>query len=122
MTKMLYEIKFVDHDYTFYQLGKNYLYHLSCEAFQYNSEVLTTGIAGIDSIDLNNSFDILGMQMITEDGNPFSLDQDSCFYIILEGTDIEDPNEVKDFGRSAEFFNEGQTINFNVKNPFGDGV
>lgn len=49
-TKKLLEIKFVDHDDTFYQLDKYYRYKMTCELFQYNKEPITTGIAAIDNI------------------------------------------------------------------------
>ena len=48
----------VDHDAEFFQVGKNYLYHLSCEAFQYSSEPIDTGIPEIDIFE-NNSLDTL---------------------------------------------------------------
>ena len=54
LTQFLMEIKFVDHDTEFFQLGKNYLYHLSCEAFQYSSEPISTGIPDIDIFEQNS--------------------------------------------------------------------
>lgn len=50
MTKGLFEIKFVEHESPFYQLGKNYTFRLSCELFQYSEEVFTTGEQEIDNI------------------------------------------------------------------------
>ena len=45
----LFEVKFVEHEQPFYQLGKNYVYQLKCELFEYEDEVLDTGIDVIDS-------------------------------------------------------------------------
>ena len=45
----LFEVKFVEHEEPFYQLGKNYVYQLKCELFEYEDEVLDTGIDVIDS-------------------------------------------------------------------------
>ena len=45
----LFEVKFVEHEQPFYQLGKNYVYQLKCELFEYEDEVLDTGIDIIDS-------------------------------------------------------------------------
>ena len=45
----LFEVKFVEHEEPFYQLGKNYVYQLKCELFEYEDEVLDTGIDIIDS-------------------------------------------------------------------------
>ena len=45
----LFEVKFVEHEDPFYQLGKNYVYQLKCELFEYEDEVIDTGIDVIDS-------------------------------------------------------------------------
>ena len=45
----LFEVKFVEHEQPFYQLGKNYVYQLKCELFEYEDEVIDTGIDLIDS-------------------------------------------------------------------------
>ena len=44
----LFEIKFVEHEDPFYQLGKNYVYKLQCELFEYEDDVIDTGIEEID--------------------------------------------------------------------------
>ena len=45
----LFEVKFVEHEQPFYQLGKNYVYQLKCELFEYEDEVLDTDIEAIDT-------------------------------------------------------------------------
>jgi len=45
----LFEVKFVEHEQPFYQLGKNYVYQLQCELFEYEDEVIDTGLDIIDS-------------------------------------------------------------------------
>jgi hypothetical protein len=45
----LFEVKFVEHEQPFYQLGKNYVYELKCELFEYEDEVLDTSIDEIDT-------------------------------------------------------------------------
>jgi hypothetical protein len=45
----LFEVKFVEHEDPFYQLGKNYVYQLKCELFEYEDEVIDTSIEMIDS-------------------------------------------------------------------------
>lgn len=37
--RRLFEVKFVEHEQPFYQLGKNYVYELKCELFEYEDEV-----------------------------------------------------------------------------------
>jgi len=46
--KRLFEVKFVEHEKPFYQLGKTYVYELQCELFELEDEVSTT-VEEIDS-------------------------------------------------------------------------
>ena len=45
----LFEIKFVEHEDPFYQLGKTYVYKLKCESFEYEDEVIDTSLNIIDT-------------------------------------------------------------------------
>ena len=45
----LFEVKFVEHEQPFYQLGKTYVYELKCELFEYEDEVVKTSVDEIDS-------------------------------------------------------------------------
>ena len=45
----LFEIKFVEHEEPFYQLGNTYVYKLKCELFEYEDEVIDTSIEAIDT-------------------------------------------------------------------------
>lgn len=57
LTKGLFEIKFVQHQDPFYQLGKLYVYKLQVELFQYSSERIDTGVGEIDVFETIKSFD-----------------------------------------------------------------
>jgi hypothetical protein len=56
LTKGLFEIKFVQHQDPFYQLGKLYVYKLQIELFQYSSENIDTGIAEVDAFESLKTF------------------------------------------------------------------
>ena len=45
----IFEVKFVEHEVNFYQLGKLYVYELKCELFEYEDEVIDTSIDEIDT-------------------------------------------------------------------------
>lgn len=48
----LFEIKHVEFENPFYQLGKNYIYELSCELFEYEDEIFDTSVEEIqDAMD-----------------------------------------------------------------------
>ena len=50
--KHLFEIKFVEHERPFYQLGKGYVWECQCELFEYSDEDIDTGVAEIDAVEL----------------------------------------------------------------------
>ena len=49
--KHLFEIKFVEAERPFYQLGKGYVWECQCELFEYSDEEIDTGVAEIDAIE-----------------------------------------------------------------------
>lgn len=57
LSKGIFEIKFVEDEQPFFQLGKNYTFVLTCEIFEYSQEVLDTGIVDVDAVedDLENN-------------------------------------------------------------------
>ena len=57
LTKGLFEIKFVQHQDPFYQLGKLYVYRLNVELFQYASEHIDTGLKDIDVFESIKTYD-----------------------------------------------------------------
>ena len=54
--RRLFEIKFVEHENPFYQLGTGYTYDLQCELFEYEDEVFDTTIDEIDSTLLDKGY------------------------------------------------------------------
>jgi len=59
----LFEVKFVEHEKPFYQLGKTYVYELSCELFEYENEVIDTGNSEIDST-ISNQGEIISLKLV----------------------------------------------------------
>ena len=51
ITKHLFEIKFVEVERPFYQLGRNYVWECQCELFEYSDEEINTGITELDAIE-----------------------------------------------------------------------
>jgi hypothetical protein len=50
LTNDLYEIRFADHESTFYQWGGLYVWRITVEKFVYSSETIQTGMPEIDKI------------------------------------------------------------------------
>lgn len=117
----IYEVKFVEHEAIFYQLGSLQTYDLSCELFQYSSERFYTGINIIDSLYINNyltsttySQDIGEFALQTEDLNPFDLLTENGYRIVNEQYNTAGDNEeIQD---ESDIF-----IDFSEKDPFAEG-
>jgi hypothetical protein len=58
ISKGLFEVKFVEHENPFYQLGKLYSYQLTCELFQYSEEDFDTGVSELDAINEEAGFKV----------------------------------------------------------------
>ena len=119
----LFEITFVDHDDPFYQVHNLPTYKLKCKTFEYASESIDTGIAEIDTIEDDNSLDMLSHQMTLEDGTGSlvlenSVEGADASYIILETYNVAtiDENSQNDDFELAD----DNILDFTESNPFGD--
>ena len=56
LTDTIYEIKFVEHEVEFYQLNKTYVYELRCEVFEYEDEIIDTGVEEVDDNFLSRGY------------------------------------------------------------------
>tara|TARA_B100001564_G_scaffold113109_2_gene93874 strand:- start:4476 stop:5330 length:855 start_codon:yes stop_codon:yes gene_type:complete len=54
----MFEIKFVEHEDPFYQVGKLFVFKLQCELFEYSQEDFDTGIGDIDLIEDEQAYSI----------------------------------------------------------------
>ena len=100
LTKGLFEIKFVEHQNPFYQLGKLYVYKLKIELFQYSSERITTDVPEINNFALDMTFDIAA-----DPNTP---------------ADPEHRNTFDNQELQTEAGTGDKILNFNERNPFGD--
>lgn len=114
-TGSLFEIKFVEFQNPFYQLGKIYVFRLQCELFQYSSEVLDTGNAGVDAIEDGNSLDSFLFQLKTEAGD--LLLSETSDSIIKEEFATTKTNANTD---NDDFLNFTDIVDFTEVNPFGE--
>lgn len=118
-TNGVFEIKFVEHQETFYQAGALQFFSLQLEMFHYSSEIFTTGIPEIDAIQTNYSFASTNFSILTETG---------LGYLVTEsGLPIEnerwDTDVIDPITQNDEFSSEASTVvDFSVTNPFGDVI
>ncbi len=82
LSKKLFEIKHVDHENPFYNLGKLHTYRMTVQLFRYSQEEFDTGIPEIDDVDPDHGY---GAQMVFEAGGTGDFDQDE---VVFTGADL----------------------------------
>ena len=83
----IFEIKYVNYESIFYQLGKLQIYDLECELFEYSSERFNTQIDAIDNIEDLFSQDYSRKVLLDETGNPLKLEDGG--HIVLEDAKVD---------------------------------
>ena len=58
MSGSVFEIKFVEHENPFYQVGKLFVFKMQCELFEYSGEDFDTGIESIDIVEDEQAYTI----------------------------------------------------------------
>jgi len=113
----IFEVKFVEHEAIFYQMGSLQTYDLRCELFEYSHQELNTGITDIDAIETAYSGDMSAYQVLMEDGNRLLLEDGNT--IVQESYRIEDT----DNSANNELFQTSSVsfIDFSEGNPFSEG-
>lgn len=121
LNKKVFEIKFVEHEAIFYQLGALQTYDLVCELFEYSSEEFNTGIADIDELFVgtvasgtNYSIALSNFAIQTEDSNPYSLLAEDGYMLVDEQYATAGDNE--EIESEADEF-----IDFSTLDPFSEG-
>ena len=124
LNNKLFEIKFVEHEAIFYQMGSLQTYDITCELFEYSHERLDTGIAAIDNIETAQSGDMLAFQITDEAGNIFNMEDGSG--MVQENYRIEDTDNAANnefFTTQTTDLTDGSDNNFidwTESNPFGE--
>src|SRR5690606_16737932 len=103
LNRKLFEIKFVEHEAVFYQMGSLQTFDITCELYEYNNEIFDTGVDEIDNVykyRMNRTVNEEPDEEIPFDGE-FDLDP-------LAG--------------NTDFELEGRkTIDWSEKDPFSEG-
>ena len=60
----IFEVKYVQFDSPFFQLGKGYIFELQCEKFEYSGEDFSTGVDEIDKVPVSSDFPNLQLSML----------------------------------------------------------
>ena len=119
LNKKLFEIKYVEHEPIFYQLGALQMYDLKCELFEYNNEYISTGITEIDALMQNYSLsEEVSAGIMTESGL-YLLDENG-YNLLQQSWDI---NTNDPLAENDEFETEGLGyVDFSERDPFSEGA
>ena len=69
MSGSMFEIKFVEHENPFYQVGKLFVFKMQCELYEYSGEDFDTGIDTIDIVEDQQAYQIVLNMDSTGTGN-----------------------------------------------------
>jgi hypothetical protein len=119
LTKSYFEIRKVEGDKPFYQVGKLYVYKLTCELMQFSSEVINTGIAEIDTYPDVINEDVRNFVLLQENGDELLIEANSESPIVNE---TYSTLHADDAGARNEDFdtNIADILDFSERNPFGE--
>jgi len=118
LNNKLFEIKFVEHEAIFYQLGSLQTFDISCELFEYNNEILNTGIPLIDEKQRDITFNLTDFAIKLETG--LALADENGYDLVLESFSMDTQDPISD---NTEFEAEGDDIlDFSEIDPFSEGA
>jgi len=118
LNNKLFEIKFVEHESIFYQLGALQTFDLTCELFEYSNEIFNTGISIVDDKQKDLTFNLSDFAIKTESG--LAIADEDGFDLILESFNIKTQDPISD---DLQLQTEGNDIlDFSEIDPFSEGV
>lgn len=84
LTNSMFEIKFVEHEDPFYQVGKLFVFKLRCELFEYSGEDFDTGDGNIDIIEDQQAY-VISMTLAEGGTGSFVVNENVNFNGALAG-------------------------------------
>lgn len=116
LTHKLYQIKFVEHEGVFYQMGSLQAFDLTCELMEYTNEFFNTGVDEIDAFTEEYSTDIDVDVLLQQDGSELLLEDGGQLVqetFNIEAIDDSADNEVIQ-AEALDF------LDFSEINPFSE--
>lgn len=101
LLKRLFEIKWVEKETNFWQIGSLPVWKMTIEAFQYASERLNTGVAEVDAFETLKSFDQSKLSDVPDANGKIGIDAPDGF------------------GNNNKFREESESVIVNEFNAFG---
>jgi len=84
MSGSVFEIRFVEHENPFYQVGKLFVFKMQCELFEYSGEDFDTGIESIDIVEDEQAYTIQ-MTMAAGGTGDYTLNENLTLNSVIVG-------------------------------------
>ena len=118
LNNKLFEIKFVEHEAIFYQLGSLQTFDITCELFEYNNEILNTGIQYVDEKQKDITLNMTDFAIKLETG--LALADEDMNDLVLEAFSLDTQDPISD---NTQLQSEGDGIlDFSEIDPFSEGA
>lgn len=118
LNKKCFQIKYVNKQEMFYQLGALQTWEVTCELFEYAGETINTGIPEIDI--LQKKFDTNQYHWAIKTENDEILLDEEGNILVLEGSSI---NDLIPAAENDEIQAESDTfVDFSALDPFSEGT
>ena len=118
LNNKIFEIKFVEHEAIFYQLGALQTFDLTCELFEYSNERFNTGISLVDDKQKDLTFNLTDFAIKVETG--LALASEDGYDLVLELFSMDNQDPISD---NTQLESEGDTIlDFSEIDPFSEGA
>ncbi len=117
LNNKVFQIKFVEHEPVFYQMGALQMYDLKCELFEYSNEIMNTGFEVIDDLENNYSDAMNTFAILTE--NKLEITMEDGFSLVREEFNLEVQDVLSDnydIETEADAF-----LDFTEADPFSEG-
>ena len=117
LNNKVFQIKFVEHEPVFYQMGALQMYDLKCELFEYSNEIMNTGFQAIDDLESNYSDAMNTFAILTE--NKLEITMEDGFSLVREEFNLEVQDVLSD-NYDIQTESDG-FLDFTEADPFSEG-
>lgn len=115
LNRKFFEIKFVEHEAIFYQLGSLQTFDIVCELFEYSNEKFNTGLDIIDSFFTTQTIDMKEYKLLLEDGEELLTEEGSI--IVSESYNLDNITTADNSAIEEEAL---EFLDFSERDPFSE--
>jgi len=115
LNRKFFEIKFVEHEAIFYQLGSLQTFDVICELFEFSNEMFNTGVDVIDFFFKRQTLDMEQFTLANEDGGILLTETEASIVSDNYNIQLQTTAENDDIEKEALTF-----LDFSERDPFSE--